>query len=85
MGEKDWAEIFGSEWTWIQRLGKAITDPEEKRTFWESIKSRKLANPRYSIYQDFPRDENSTKKAMQACCDYVRSLRHPEKDESNVG
>lgn len=83
MGEKDWAEIFGSEWAWIHRLGKAITDPEEKRNFWESIKSRKLENPRYSIYSDFPRDENAVKRAMSDCLeDFWSRRRKFKKDES---
>lgn len=51
----DWASLFGpEEWNWVKRLGSAMKDPEEKRAFWETVKSKKLADPAYSIFTDFP-------------------------------
>lgn len=77
MKEKDWAERFGAEWGYVQMLGKAISDPEEKRNFWEAIKSRKLADSSYSIYDDFPMSENSSKKAMQEFIEFWKSIYKP--------
>lgn len=78
MAEK-WSEIFGSEWEYICRLGKCFSDPEEKKAFWEMVKSKKLGDPAYSIYRDFPIAENATKKALRDCCDFVFGLRRPGK------
>ena len=79
MGEVEnrWAVIFGSEWPWIVRLGKAITDPEEKKVFWDSIKSKKEADPSYSIYTDFPMDDATGRKkvAMKYSHEILEMLR----------
>jgi hypothetical protein len=81
MGEK-WSEVFGSEWEYITRLGAAISDPHDKKEFWENIKARKLADPHFSIYSLFPRSENATKRAMEECCSYVKSLQRPEEESA---
>jgi hypothetical protein len=70
-----WAEIFGAEWPYIVRLGKCFADPEEKKAFWDTVKSKKEADPKYSIYWDYPQEKNSVKRAMQECCDFVKGLR----------
>jgi hypothetical protein len=70
-----WKDLFGSEWEWVQKLGKAIIDPEEKKAFWDTVREKKLTNPGYSIYQDFPRSENATARAREECVEFVRSLR----------
>lgn len=70
MGE-NWAQRFGSEWEYVVRLGSAIMDPEEKKAFWESIKAKKEANPKYSIYSDFPVSESEKKRAMKRCMDHM--------------
>ncbi len=70
-----WQEIFGSEFSYIVKLGSCLTDPEEKKGFWETVKAKKLANPNWSIYDDYPPAENATKRAMRECLDAV--LRKP--------
>lgn len=83
MGNVDkWEDLWGSEWAYVRKLGQAITDPHDKKEFWENIKTRKLADPSFSIYSLFPRSENATKRAMQDCCDFVRGLRKPKEEES---
>lgn len=70
-----WEELFGAEMAYIKKLGSAIVDPHEKREFWEHVKSRKLADPSFSIYSLFPISESATKKAMRECCYHIKSLR----------
>lgn len=77
-----WSDVFGSEWPYIERLGRAISDPDDKKVFWENIKSRKQADPSFSIYELFPRSENATKRAMDECCKSVFSRRKLTKEES---
>lgn len=57
----------------MKRLDSAITDPHDKKEFWENIKRLKSENPRFSIYNLFPRSENATKRAMNECCEAVFS------------
>ena len=52
----NWPERFGDEWEWIKRLGSSMHDPEQKKAFWETIKSKKELDPSYSVYVDFPRE-----------------------------
>lgn len=73
-----WEELFGSEWPWVQKLGSAIRDPEEKKVFWETIKAKKLADSSYSVYSDFPSTGNAKERAMVECCNFVRGLRRGE-------
>lgn len=58
MGEKRstqyWIDAWGSEWPYLKKLGEAICDPEEKRAFWENVKSLKEKDPSFSIYTLFP-------------------------------
>ena len=75
---ENWKEIFGSEFEWIKKLGSAISDPEEKRSFWETIKEKKMRDASYSIYQDFPRSENATVRAREQCFQFVKGLRRIE-------
>lgn len=78
----DWKQIWGSEWEYVKRLGSAISDPEQKKDFWENIKSLKEADPKFSIYSLFPRSDTPTDRARNECVDFVRSLiRAPEKKE----
>jgi len=72
-----WADLFGSEWPWVQRLGKAISDPEEKRVFWETVRDKKLADPSYSMYEDFPMADSSGRKriAMKYSHEILQMLR----------
>lgn len=76
-----WSEIFGAEWPYIKRLGSCFVDPEEKKAFWDHVKSAKEKNPRWSIYDEFPQEKNAVKRAMQECCDFVRGLRRGENGE----
>ena len=52
----NWKEQFGTEWDYLIRIGSSIIDPEEKKAFWETVKAKKLDDPAYSIYTDFPLD-----------------------------
>lgn len=76
-----WEDIWGSEWLYVKKLGSAITDPHDKKEFWENIKARKLADPSFSIYTLFPRSENATKRAMEDCIGFVKSLRQLKEEE----
>lgn len=78
----EWKEMFGSEWEWVVKLGSCFSDPEEKKSFWETVKAKKLADPSYSVYSDFPREPSANKKAMRECCDFVFGLRQPVKTEN---
>lgn len=79
---KNWEEIWGSEWIYVKRLGAAISDPHDKKEFWENIKSRKLADSSFSIYALFPRSESTTHRAREECFEFVRGLRKPKEEES---
>lgn len=81
---QEWKDRWGSEWEYVSKLGSAIHDPHAKREFWENIKRLKTEDPAFSIYTLFPRNECAKKKAMRDCCDFVRSLRRPEKDEESA-
>lgn len=52
---RNWADVFGDEWEFIQKLGASMHDPEEKRAFWDTIRLKKGRDPTYSIYSDFPK------------------------------
>lgn len=76
--ENEWAKRFGSEWTYIEKIGRAIIDPKDKREFWENLKKRKLADKDFSIYTLYPlskQEKNKVKseleKAREACLQSV--------------
>lgn len=73
--EKDWAAIFGAEFDYIKRLGTAIVEPEEKRSFWETVKRRKQENQKWSIYDDFPPASDQKRIAMKYCGEILETLR----------
>jgi hypothetical protein len=57
----DWAKIFGAEeWAYIQAMGAAIHNPQDKRDFWENVKKCKQENPNFSVYSLFPKDLSGT-------------------------
>lgn len=74
MGE-NWKERFGSEWPYIMKLGAAISDPHDKREFWENIKARKMADESFSIYELFPVSETATEKAKRGFFEAVKRFR----------
>lgn len=82
--EQKWKDLFGSEWSYVKKLGEAIHDPHSKKEFWENVKARKLADAKFSIYSLFPRNESATVKAREECINFVRSLRHPGKKEESA-
>lgn len=82
MTENKWALMFGSEWEYILKLGSAITDPHDKKEFWENIEARKLSDPGFSIYSLFPRSDNATVRAREECFGYVRGLRKLKEEDS---
>ncbi len=42
------------EWRLAKRLVKSQSDPESQKSFWKTLKERKLENPGYCLFQDFP-------------------------------
>jgi len=46
----------GEEWEWFCKVGASYTDPEQKKVFFEAIKEKKLENPNYSLFTDFPKE-----------------------------
>lgn len=78
MGE-NWKEIWGSEWHYVVRLGSAISDPKDKREFWENIKARKLADPKFSIYELFPTSKNPKALAGKYCGEILEMIGTREK------
>ena len=52
----DWQSVFGKEeWEFIKRLAGSMHDPDEKKAFWETLRTKKEADPSYSIFTDFGR------------------------------
>jgi hypothetical protein len=84
MRNNKWKDIWGSEWDYVERLGRAIIDPEEKKTFWENIKRLKEEDPAFSIYSLFPASESATRRAMNDCLESVRRLYSQPKKEERV-
>jgi hypothetical protein len=50
------------EWVLFLKLGGGMTDPEEKRAFFETILEKKHVSSRYSLFDDFPRDQTEGKR-----------------------
>ncbi len=72
---KDWKERFGPiEWAWIERLGRALHDAEQKRDFWDTIRAKKDADENYSIFSDFPRTNAAAlaQKYAPLCIDALK-------------
>ncbi len=80
-----WKELFGSEWERIKRYGSAIVDPDDKKVFWESIVEAKRQDPNWSFESVQPSKKTATEKARDACCAFVKSLRHAKKEQEDVG
>lgn len=82
----NWPEIFGpEEWAWIKRLGSSISDPEEKKSFWETVRDKKLADPGYSVFTDFPKEIVEVKQtvAQKYCAEILTMLdKHKEPPSS---
>lgn len=77
MKEKDWAELFGSEWERIKRHGSAIVDADDKKVFWDVIREAKKNDPHWSFESIQPTKRSATEKAMHECCDHIKSLKRP--------
>lgn len=75
--EQQWRDLFGSEYERIIRYGKAITDPDDKRVFWDSILEAKRADPHWSFDSISPSKRTATERARDACIDSVKRLRRP--------
>lgn len=78
-----WRDLFGSEVEYIFRLGSCFNDPEQKKAFWETVKEKKTIDSRWSIYDMFPTTENARERAAKKCCEFVKSLRIPRRDEED--
>ncbi len=71
MEKKDkWKHLFrDDEWQYFLRLGNALNEAEEKRTFFETIIGKKQENANYCIYDDFPRSDS-----LSICREIVKDL-----------
>lgn len=58
--DKDWRKYFNKdEFEWFMRLGRQLQDPEEKRSFFNTVVEKKKNTPSYSIFEDFPIEEKA--------------------------
>jgi hypothetical protein len=81
MGMGKWEMIWGCEWEYVKKLGAAITDIEDKRTFWETLKRLKEEKPSLSIYELYPKSECATTRARNECVEFVMGLSRGKRDE----
>ena len=51
------------EWEWFCKIGASYSDPEQKKVFFEAIKEKKMENPNYSLFSDFPKASGSADSA----------------------
>lgn len=85
MKEKDWAELFGSDWPRIKRYGSAIVNADDKQVFWDSIREAKRQDPHWSFESVQPTKRSATEKAMHACCEHIKSLKRlPEVKDADM-
>lgn len=73
-------ELFTTdEYNWFLKLGQAMSDPEQKRVFFESVIEKKEADSSYNLFTDFPKQEEpmSEKGAMakRYCGEILEVLR----------
>lgn len=73
--EAKWAAMWGSEWAYVKKLGSAISDPHDKKEFWENIKARKEEDPSFSIYDLFPTSKNHKSVAQKYCGEILDMLK----------
>lgn len=45
-----------AEWNYVKKLAAAFHDPEEQKSFWETLLEKKRSSTTYLIYDDFPTD-----------------------------
>jgi len=76
-----WSDLFGSEWEYVKRLGSCFTDPEEKKAFWDTVREKKLADPSWSIYTDFP--VKNSKSAGLKICEEILNTYWPHRGKKN--
>lgn len=72
-------DLFGSEAEYVARLGAAISDPHDKKEFWENIKARKEADSGFSIYDLFPTQKKPKNMAQKYCGEILEMLRGKKK------
>lgn len=73
-------ELFTTdEYQWFLKLHGAMSDPEQKQVFYESVIEKKEADSSYSLFTDFPKQEEemSEKGAMakRYCSEILEVLR----------
>jgi hypothetical protein len=57
MSNKNWRELFEKdELEWFLELGRAKHDPEEKKTFFDGVVERKRADPKWNLFEAYPRE-----------------------------
>jgi hypothetical protein len=42
------------EWEWCRKLAKDLSDPEHEKNFMLTALEKKRADPKYSVFTDFP-------------------------------
>lgn len=43
-----------AEYDYAKKISRDVSDPEATREFWKVVIEKKLADPNYSVFQDFP-------------------------------
>lgn len=86
-----WRELFESaeELNWFLKLGGAMPNAEEKKTFFDTVIQKKQENPHYSLFSDFPKEPESeegisekAKMARRYCSQILETLRRGKNEES---
>lgn len=49
----------GKELAWTRKISASTNDPEAEKEFWRVILEKKVGDPAYSVFQDFPEVEGS--------------------------
>lgn len=71
-------ELFSvNEWEWFLKLGASYSDPEQKKSFYETVIEKKLADKSYSIFTDFPKSHG-----LEICREILEMLKHGKSKES---
>lgn len=70
MAKENWRDLFsGEELSWFLHLGSAMHDPEQKRSFFETVVEKKRADRSYSLFTDFPKEAEVVMTPAQSLAD----------------
>jgi hypothetical protein len=57
--------FFEKEYEWAKRIAKDNADPESEREFWKAVIEKKKADSSYSLFTDFPKEEEKPRSASE--------------------